>query len=85
MSVSHLFLRTTGDEVEDVLNVIDERGLYRNAFFDLKEELNSKILPKLVHLQNRLNFAYSSGARAEGDKLLLIIDQLELIINGGEL
>jgi hypothetical protein len=84
MSVSHLFLRTTGDEVEDVIRVIDERSQYRHAFFNLRDEINREILPKLVHLQNRLNFAYSNGARAEGDKLRLIIDNLELILDGAE-
>lgn len=84
MSVSHLFRCGTGDDVTDVLNVMDERSQYRHAFFNLRDEINREILPKLVHLQNRLNFAYSNGARAEGDKLGLIIDNLELILDGGE-
>jgi hypothetical protein len=83
MSVSHLFRCGTGDDVTDVLNVMDERSQYRHAFFDLKEELNSEILPKLVRMRSRLNFAESDATRAEGEKLMLIVDQLELILDGG--
>jgi hypothetical protein len=83
MSVSHLFLRTSGDEVEDVIRVIDERSQYRHAFFNLRDEINREILPKLVRLRSNLNFGDSDATRAEGDKLMLIVDQLELILDGG--
>ena len=83
MSVNHLFRCGTGDEVQDVLNVIDERSQYRNAFFDLREELSREILPKLCRMQRRLN-AGSDAMRDEGHKLMLIVDNLELILNGGE-
>lgn len=83
MSVNHLFRCGTGDEVQDVLNVIDERSQYRNAFFELREELNSEILPKLCRMSRKLH-AGSDAMRDEGHKLMLIIDHLELILNGGE-
>jgi hypothetical protein len=83
MSVSHLFRCGTGDDVTDVLNVMDERSQYRHAFFNLRDEINREILPKLVRLQSNLNFGDSDAMRAEGEKLMLIVDQLELILDGG--
>ena len=82
MSVKHLFRCGTGDDVTDVLNVMKERSEYRNVLFDLREELNSEILPKLVGMQRRLH-AGSDAMRDEGDRLMHIVDNLELILNGG--
>ena len=83
MSVKHLFRCGTGDDVTDVLNVMKERSEYRNVLFDLREELNSEILPKLCRMSRKLHSG-NDAMRDEGHKLMLIIDHLELILNGGE-
>lgn len=79
MSVNHLFRCGTGDDVQDVLDVIGDRSQYRNAFYELKEEINSEILPKLCYMKDRLHSG-SDAMRDEGHRLMLIIDQLESIL-----
>jgi hypothetical protein len=65
-------------EGREILQVMRERNAYRDVLAEITEEL----LPKLKQIHARLH-AGSDAMRDEGHKLMLVCNDLDNLLNGG--